>query len=368
MRVFLMGAKPSMDLNSIRALNERFDHTGKNTGNQVIGYGLIKALSADHISWDHRLTPQDVSEQFDVIVVAAANFLHPSFDFTGMANFIEATPLPCVIVGLGAQSNDYSTDIVLHPGTERLIKIISERSKFIGVRGKFTARVLSARGINNFQIIGCPSYYMSGQRELRIEKPELPARPKVAINLSRDVIRHSFNPDLATAAIHKCIALAIDADADFIAQTEHEEMQIAMHGCVQRRGDVGSLMSVWGGLGIGRELERWICSHMRVYWSVADWLDEMKSYDFVFGQRFHGNMVAIQAGTPAVVICHDSRTTEMCEFLALPFIRLEDADEISIDRLYERFDADALAARYRVLFARYVDFLRSNDLVTALSA
>ena len=42
-----------------------------------------------------------------MIVVAAANFLFPKFDFGGMADYIERANLPVAIVGLGAQSNSY---------------------------------------------------------------------------------------------------------------------------------------------------------------------------------------------------------------------------------------------------------------------
>ena len=44
----------------------------------------------------------------------------------------------------------------------------------------------------------------------------------------------------------------------------------------------------------------------------------MRNFDFVVGPRFHGVMLAMQAGTPGGVIAHDSRTHEMCETMEIP--------------------------------------------------
>jgi hypothetical protein len=105
----------------------------------VIAWGLLKSLQYSHVAWDYARGPADVSINFDHIVIAAANFIAPNFDFGGMAAFIEQSNLPVTILGLGAQSSDYSADIPLMPGTERFLQVLKERCKIIGVRGAFTA-------------------------------------------------------------------------------------------------------------------------------------------------------------------------------------------------------------------------------------
>src|SRR5689334_944636 len=151
MRAFLLGATPSFDVTSTSGPAERLQKTGGNTGNQIIARGLLNVLELEEVSWDYSVGTERVDEEFDVILIAAANFLFPGFDFGGMAAFIENTKLPCVMVGLGAQSKDYSPDIPLKPGTERLVQVVADRSHSIGVRGPFTAEVLKRRGITNVQ-------------------------------------------------------------------------------------------------------------------------------------------------------------------------------------------------------------------------
>ena len=44
----------------------------------------------------------------------------------------------------------------------------------------------------------------------------------------------------------------------------------------------------------------------------------MRKFDFVVGPRFHGVMLAMQAGIPGGVIAHDSRTLELCQTMGIP--------------------------------------------------
>jgi polysaccharide pyruvyl transferase WcaK-like protein len=99
-----------------------------------------------------------------------------------------------------------------------------------------------------------------------------------------------------------------------------------------------------------------------VFFRVSDWIDAVREYDFVFGNRFHGNMVALQNGVPACVVCHDTRTEEMCRFLGLPYANIVDLDTIDVRSLYERVDTAALNSRYKALYPQYMDFLRANGL------
>ena len=153
MKIFLMGATPSFDVTKFDSIADRLAQTGGNTGNQLIAYGLTKPLVFEDVSWDFRLGPERVSAEFDLILIAAANFLFPGFDFGGMAEFIERTHLPVAIVGLGAQAKDYSSHIPLKPGTERLMRVVAERAQIIGVRGPFTAEVLEEMNIHHVQIV-----------------------------------------------------------------------------------------------------------------------------------------------------------------------------------------------------------------------
>jgi len=89
----------------------------------------------------------------------------------------------------------------------------------------------------------------------------------------------------------------------------------------------------------------------------------MKRYDFVLGTRFHGAMAAIQSGVPALIITHDSRTQELCEFLNIPFIKDEDfSEEMTVSQLYEMADYSKFNKEYSQKYANILSFLEKKTV------
>ena len=341
---------------------KRLQRTGGNIGNQIIAHGLLSALRYDEVSWDHSLGSAYVDSNFDIIVVAAANFLFEGFDFSGMADFIEATNLPCVMVGLGAQSSNFSTDINIQPGTQRLVQIVAERSTSIGVRGPFTADVLARLGIKNVQVVGCPSYYLTCQPELRF-KERTPEPSRVVINGSRDVVRHSFDPERMKVILRRLMKEAVSHSYDFVAQTELDEIRFSeADGDSSQEVSFRNYESFFEGVATQDELRMWLRSHVRAFWDVEEWFKAMPAYDFIIGTRFHGAIAGIESGIPACVICHDTRTSEMCEFLGIPRLSLDEATSLDIRSIFDRIDMTQTQRRYRQLYPDYKDFLESNNL------
>jgi hypothetical protein len=361
--IFLLGATPQISFDPHEDPISRLGKTGGNTGNQIIAHALLGQIDYKEISWDHKIQPQEVKERFDMFVIAAANFLFYSFDFSGMAEYIEKADLPVAIVGLGAQSNNYNPAIQLQPGTERFLRVISERAVSIGVRGPFTQEVLNRRGIHNVTVTGCPSYYMHGGPTLNLAKPDFDAVRKISVNASRDVIKHAFDSEKMSQIVREIYHEAIVWGADFIAQSEHAEIKLADSasgdGTESALNEISSFLT---GIAEEARVRRWAVEHVRVFFNVDDWIKAIHTYDFVFGNRFHGNILAVQQGVPACVVCHDTRTEEMCKFLGLPHVSIVDLPSIDIKKLYELVDCSTLNERYKTLFPQYVEFLQRNNL------
>jgi Polysaccharide pyruvyl transferase len=153
------------------------------------------------------------------------------------------------------------------------------------------------------QIVGCPSYYMNGEGDaLACDRP-LSEKPKIAVNASRDVIGHAFDPQKMREVVAGLMQEAIRYDGIFVAQTEREEMILAT-GSNAAETDVAleKLSSYFAdSIPDVNSLRIWAKDHSRVYWSVEQWIDDMRELDFVVGTRFHGAMAALLAGTPAFV-------------------------------------------------------------------
>lgn len=369
MNIFLLGATPSISADLGEESTSKLAKTGGNTGNQVIAYGLLSQIAYENVVWDYRIDPKEVRERFDIIVIAAANFLFPKFDFGGMADYIERADLPVAIVGLGAQSNNYNPNIELMPGTERFVKVISERTPSIGVRGPYTQDVLARRGIHNVTVTGCPSYYMSGPGGLDLKLKPFEQVRQISVNASRDVIGHSFNKERMKKLILEIYRIGVDWNGDFIAQSEQAEMKLGDRLAGSSvDAPLAEVVAFLDGAVREDDVREWANTHVKVFFDVDQWLNAMKGYDFVFGTRFHGCMIALQRGVPALVICHDTRTEDMCRFLGVPFVSILEIESVDVQHLYERIAHRAVATRYQELYPKYVEFLRKNNLQLASRA
>ena len=101
---------------------------------------------------------------------------------------------------------------------------------------------------------------------------------------------------------------------------------------------------------------------------AASWMEALRNVDFAVGPRFHGVMLAMQAGTPGGVIAHDSRTLEMCLTMQIPVRHYKDIDAaITLDGLRSlfAFDAQAYGARRIELASRTIEILRSGGVTPA---
>jgi hypothetical protein len=138
MRILFLGAPVSPKSNTSLSYEQRFAATGHNTGNLLIGQSLFEELQFTEYGYGTSLQPCDVNERYDVIVIAAANFIFRKFDLSALTDFIESTKLPCVIVGLGAQAPATSYKVTDIPdGSRRFLHVVSDRSTTVGVRGYF---------------------------------------------------------------------------------------------------------------------------------------------------------------------------------------------------------------------------------------
>lgn len=346
-----------------------FTQSGQNYGNLLIGHGVRSVLEPGSlINREDLASPEEANERCRQVVIPAANFLWKDFDFGYMLNFLEKTRLPVTMIGVGAQTNDRTTSSPIHPNTLRLMKLVSERSAQIGVRGYYTAEVLAANGIHNVAVIGCPSLYSQRTPTIRVESERLANIQHLAINLSRRVNRHSFHPDRMQALENKVLALALGKDSTFIAQDELDELESAAKNTAcpaQVAGYFGETDPV--------VVSDYFKGHTRYFADIEAWSNFIRTQDASIGTRFHGNLIALINGVPALMIIHDSRTMEMCTLMGIPSIHVSEIglETMTVELLAERFASASFAqfeSSYQALYRRYHTFLSLNGLPHNLPA
>lgn len=331
-------------------IDVKFSSAVYNTGN----YFFEEALShhIDDVSIVRNLS--DLPDSFDTLVLSMSNFISPFSEVGYLCDEIEKRHISnIVMVGAGAQAYDYSEKITLSPGTMRFVHLLSERSRTIGVRGYFTAEILASLGIHNIEVIGCPTAFWHNKRPLK--------SPRSLESLAVHCTPSGHYRDKVGALF----AHGLKHDARYIVQSERWIMPLIDPTVAEMRENLDTDQTIAyysANHADAYAIENWLKKSL-IYFDMSEWIKAMESFDFVYGSRFHGNMAAIQAGTPALNMPFDTRTRELCEYLNLPHIPLVEFDaEMSLEHLLEAADFSVFEKTIGSRTLAYRTFLENNGL------
>lgn len=315
------------------------------------------------LGWDY------VAKNFDRVVLGASNFLYRQSDFGRWADFLEATKLPCTVIGLGAQAPEYGCRVEVPDGTRRLLKLISERSTTLGVRGHWTASILNDLGITNLRVIGCPSIYWNCKPSLEFKPTTQRRALAVAVNGAANGVQHASDAVAAKEIEVQLARLSFARGYPYFLQNEADLAAIAA-GLPDSLDSyrLELLMQHYGLSDIGpRKFIEFVKNNTRIHFKVGEWRTAMEQFDFVVGTRFHGSLLAVLAGVPCFVYAHDARTRELCELLRLPHRPVAEERTVDIEALYQSLDLRPLEQTYRQLYQNYVQFLEENGFEHTLT-
>lgn len=270
----------------------------------------------------------------DKLVIPAANFLNSSSDFRWLAELIDDLDLPCVILGLGAQSERGEMP-ELKDGTIRFLKALSAHTPYMCLRGEFTRQVCEHYSINNVKVMGCPSILLSSNLHLgqSIESDWNRAFEKIAVHAAN--IKNPLKPVeryLFQILFKKqSSAYFVQRPAEFIKLVFNEELSENELSYLKKCHDF--LASDFN----FEEFKLVMKKYIKIPYSIDSWLFELRSFSHAIGTRIHGTIMSTTAELPAICITHDTRTKELCDALVIPHI---DSQKIAgTESLSEIFDS-----------------------------
>ncbi|SKB05979.1 polysaccharide pyruvyl transferase family protein [Aeromicrobium choanae] len=340
------------------------DVFNSNSGNFLFQHSVWKALDvAPHelvanstLSERRTATAEDaarINEEFDHFVVPMANSFRADFadKLDHLAALIEQLTIPTTVIGIGAQAPaDRSFDALasVRDVSRRFVAAVLERSPSIGVRGEFTRDFLVDLGFPGaaIDVIGCPSLFLQGP-DLKVREPaELGVDAALGLNLTPEV------PGIGAFATEQA---ARHQNLTYVGQDQHD-LRLLLWG-VPHPHVTDPLVPTHLRHPLYQQ------DRMRLFVDTWTWYDFLAQQDFVYGTRFHGNVAALLAGTPALMLAHDSRTLELAEYHRMPHRLQPHFDEpIRAEDLAEATDLapfhDAMPER----FGRYTAFLERNGL------
>jgi hypothetical protein len=367
-RILLRSAKSPFRVVSHEEFIQQ-DLAGTNSGNLLFSDAVHKLLLTERtevvsngIKTDcSARRAQQINDEYDVFVVPLANAFRLDFrtSLDRLSTLIEQLKIPVVVIGVGAQVGADCDTAMLRPleaSVKRFTAAVLDRSASIGVRGELTASYLDALGFSDTEIIGCPSMFFYGDN---LPAPRHPVRitdeSRIVISLSPDAIDAGDIVGLARRAYGRFPSLM------YYAQNLVDAEVLYWGDTSQESGDQPGFPLQLSHPLLGED-------KVRVPVDSATWIGELRSYDFAYGTRIHGNIAALLAGTPSVVLVHDSRTLELSRYFELPHRMLRDVPaDIHPQELADAADYAPMLAGHRERFGRLSAFLDKNSLENTYS-
>lgn len=342
------------------------DVIATNAGNLVFSDAAHKILQTPRAEVTSNGIRSDLSaadrinDEFDVFVVPLANAFRPSFErqLTRLTRLISRLKIPVVVLGVGAQTGlGYNAErLAPMAGTvKRFVAEVLDRSATIGVRGEFTEQYLKDLGFRDVEVIGCPSLFLYGD-ELPVEKGrELGPHSRIALNGSHSAFKNARLAGIVKRTYEQY------PDVRFIGQNTSEARQLHWRDLTDPTSAL-TVVPTHPSHPLYRE------DKVRVYVDPVTWIRELRGFDFSFGSRIHGNITALLAGVPAMVLCADSRTLELARYFEIPHRRLPEVTaDLTVAELFAEADFTALTKGHKDRFDRFVGFLDRNGLENTFS-
>lgn len=327
---------------------------GGNNGNLIFGAAAHKLLSVEgvevvpnHYQISGSMADR-VNDEFDGFVLPLANAFRPSFlaELRRTTEFIKRLKVPFMMLSGGAQlSLDGGHDELksIESAVKAFATAVLDKSSALTVRGERTAEYLNSLGFRDVLVVGCPSMTMNGP-EHRVEvAPRLVPGSKIAYNLQAP-------KDQLAQLIEQA---EIDFEATYFPQ-DPSTLDLMLTGADPYSGKDARLP-------LSRKHPQFAYRRAEFHVDAACWIARMREMAFSFGPRIHGNVAAILAGTPAVVLAHDSRTLELAEYHQIPMMLDSDADSgATVQDLYDRADFGNFNKGFSARFERLAKFVNEN--------
>jgi hypothetical protein len=295
----------------------------------------------------------------DKLVIPAANHLNPAWDQEPLALLIERLGKEVIVFGLGSQAENEGDPIELPDGTVRYLRVLSEHAKTLFVRGEFTAELCSRYGVRNVEPLGCPSILINPDPELGalvasrwLDKVERIYCAGAAFKSDTSLVEAALFAHIKTQPGSTYVLQdqeeLIDCTAGYGSRAENLDIGARIAAMVDPAADPRTFLQTFRRVA-------------RCYSSVRAWLEAAAAHDHSVSTRIHGAILSLMAGVPTLVIAHDARMRELCQSMAIPWLRQGEALQRldRLDRLFAEveFDGQRFDSRRRVIASRYVAYL-----------
>ena len=360
MKLAIVGSPGFIDRSYQASTETLFDRCGNNTGNLVFWYAFQShVLAQEKKFFPFHFDPAEVNK-CDAVVIMYADHVNPNIDLGPyLLDSLDAINVPIIALGLGLQATLDTSVAALPKGSVEYLRLLASKTESIGLRGEQTQRALLDIGIENTCVLGCVSNFITPDLRSRLRPWENKPVEKILLcnhNYSRATypLNVIINMTFPNAFVENVIQAPLDLlkiarnDADLGTDVDYSRLHDFLAPLVNPARSMESLLQ-----------------SVSAYFDTGGWLEKANAYDLAIGTRMHGNMVALQAGTPTLFCVHDARTDELCDTMRLPAIRVDGLQSNLEDVLGHCLSSDAIDSylvRREELYEQYLTFLAQANL------
>lgn len=336
--------------------------TLSNTGNLLFQHSVFRAIYSpennyiavqDQVFSDAEIS--SINENFTALFLPFANAFRPSWkkQLNNWIENLERIHIPVIVCGIGAQcvtDEPLSELSTINDEVVKFCSLVLKNSSSLGVRGHFTANYLQSLGISDYDIIGCPSLFYFGDTLSKSHKETKGSDyKKIALNFSPqspDKISDRYsNIDLSLNLVEGLVEENQDKQFYYFAQDTNELSKMIWDS------DKVVLKTLSDRLG-----------RLQAFYPVDShvWIENLQQYCLSMGTRLHGCIAGILSGTPSLLLCHDSRTSEIASFFDLPHLNQAETEKLDLNRISDVINAAQINDKFQDNYKNFENFLRKN--------
>ncbi|MBP0441368.1 polysaccharide pyruvyl transferase family protein [Tianweitania sediminis] len=344
-----------------------------NTGDMMVYDSTLKLLDFADVDVLKIANPTEAdieryNSEFDYAFLRGSNFIHEHMQWEKAIWVLERLTIPVHAIGVGAQAEKHRA-IELSAESKRVWKLISERTRAIGVRGGFSAEVLSQNGVTNVEVVGCPSLFRKRDRNLRLNLRLSDEIRKVAFSLRRETSHYYAIDTRDFTQVQKKLLLRV-ANAYDTTVTIHGEPPEKAYFVQDKEGmakaDVLLRQQGWFDPESEPALKAIYNHRLFLNDRVEDYDSEIVKYDTALGYRVHGILPALANSVPGLMVNYDSRSAELAETFSIPTVSAEDALQRPFAELFGLDQFSSFQKSFTSNYDRMKNYIQSLGAATRM--
>lgn len=315
---------------------------GDNAGDALIEDAIRRLVIADkyeRVPLLKSLTEEDFQaiNSSDALIICGTNLYQRVFNCNLTIDTINKIKVPIIPMGIGSSASIGEIP-VMSPEGVRAVRALHKRCSFSSVRDEASLRFLHSIGVRNTIMTGCPVLFHA---------------------LRRPDFKHSGKGFTLTP---RARLLHID---DYWNARQLETLDILC----QRYNPTLVLQSPYD-IPISEELVK--RHNIDVLyddeWQADVYVRKAIEQEMSFGFRLHFGMLSLSYGKPTFFIAHDSRVSEFCELVGIPYFDIKNYSDNSLLLQIDAcsFNAESFMMRWTELAQEMNRFLKANGLSSRL--